>query len=324
MKQQSFEQHYAAKWLEFQQILKELRNKNQAQPISLRDFPARYRQICNLYALAKSRRYSPHLVQMLHDLVMESHQYFYRSSKVYSWLVVRFYLQEFPAALRKQIKLFWLSTLFLIIPGIAVGVLCYKDENFVYSVMPAFSVMEMESMYDPQNKVIGQARESSTNIAMFGYYIRNNVSIGFQAFAGGLLLGVGSIFILILNGILIGAVAGHLTLIGYTSTFWPFVSGHSAFELTAICITGAAGLRLGLGLIAPGRYQRGEALKIASKEALPLVLGAASMLFIAAIIEAFWSSNTLFPAPIKYTVAAVMWTAVISYFVLLGRRHADH
>jgi len=324
MKQQSFEQHYAPKWQEYQSILKELSaNKKEAQQTH-RDFPARYRQICNLYALAKSRRYSPQLVQLLHDLVMESHQYFYRSSKIYSWQIIRFFLVDFPAAMRRQAKMFWLSTSLMVIPGLVMGMLCYTDENFIYTVAPAHTVVEMETMYNPDNKVIGRARESSTNFMMFGFYIYNNVGIGFRTFAGGLLLGVGAIASLIFNGIFIGAVAGHLTQVGYISTFWPFVSGHSAFELTAISITGAAGLRLALGIFSPGRYRRGEALKIAAKEALPLALGAASMLFIAAIIEAFWSSNTSFPPTVKYSVAAVLWSLVICYFLFLGRHHANH
>ena len=325
MKQQSFEQRYAPNWLEYQNILKQLRSsKNKNQP-SFSDFPARYRQMCNLYALAKSRRYSPQLVQMLHDLVMESHQYFYRSSKIYSWQIIRFFLVDFPAAMRKQAKLFWLSTAIMVVPALVLGTLCYRDANFIYTVAPAHTVVEMETMYDPNNKVIGRARESSTNFMMFGFYIYNNVGIGFRTFAGGLFLGVGAIASLVFNGILIGAVAGHLTQVGYISTFWPFVAGHSAFELTAICITGAAGLRLALGIFSPGRYRRGEALKIAGREALPLALGAASMLFIAAIIEAFWSSNTAFPPIVKYSVAAILWSLVIAYFSLLGRHHyANH
>jgi len=72
------------------------------------------------------------------------------------------------------------------------------------------------------------------------------VRIGFQTFAGGLLAGVGSVWFLAANGVVIGAVAGYLTEIGYSETFWSFVAGHSSLELLAIVLSGAAGLRLGL------------------------------------------------------------------------------
>ena len=65
-------------------------------------------------------------------------------------------------------------------------------------------------MYDPANRRLGM-READTNVAMFGFYIWNNVRIGFQTFAGGLLAGVGSAWFLGANGVIIGAVAGYLT-----------------------------------------------------------------------------------------------------------------
>ena len=91
---------------------------------------------------------------------------------------------------------------------------------------------------------------------MFGFYIRHNVGIAFQCFAAGLFAGVGSLFFLAYNGALIGAVAGYLTERGLAATFFSFVVTHSAFELTAIVLSGAAGLRLGTRLLAPGRQTR--------------------------------------------------------------------
>ena len=74
-------------------------------------------------------------------------------------------------------------------------------------------------------------READTSLVMFGFYIWNNVRIGFQTFAGGLAFGVGSVWFLAANGVIIGAVAGYLTQIGYARTFWSFVAGHSSLEL---------------------------------------------------------------------------------------------
>jgi uncharacterized membrane protein SpoIIM required for sporulation len=146
----------------------------------------------------------------------------------------------------------------------------------------------------------------------------NNIGIGFRTFAGGILLGIGSLFLLLFNGIVIGGVAGHLTRLGFNDTFWPFVSGHGSFELTAIVICGAAGLMLGHAVLAPGPYTRTQALKRQALEAVQLVLGAALMLLVAAFIEAFWSSSPV-PIELKYTVAALLWGLVIVYLVGMGR-----
>ena len=107
-------------------------------------------------------------------------------------------------------------------------------------------------MYDPANKRLGM-RESDTDVLMFGFYIWNNVRIGFQTFAGGMLAGVGSAWFLGANGVIIGAVAGYLTQAGFGETFWSFVSGHSALELSAIVLSGAAGFKLGLAVDRAGQ-----------------------------------------------------------------------
>ena len=91
---------------------------------------------------------------------------------------------------------------------------------------------------------------------MFGFYIRNNIGVAFQCFAGGLFAGLGTLFFLAYNGAFSGAIAGYLTERGLSSTFYSFVATHSAFELTAIVLSGAAGLRIGHALLAPGRRPR--------------------------------------------------------------------
>src|SRR5690606_26373250 len=113
-------------------------------------------------------------------------------------------------------------------------------------------------------------RNASSDWAMFGFYIDNNIGIGFRCFAGGLFLGLGSIFFIVYNGALIGAVGGFLTERGLAATFYSFVATHSSFELIAIVLSGAAGLRLGQALVMPGRLTRRASLVTATREVTPL------------------------------------------------------
>ncbi len=177
-------------------------------------------------------------------------------------------------------------------------------------------------MYSPTAEHLGRKRDADSNVLMFGFYIRNNTSIGFQTFATGLLFGLGSIFFLVFNGVYIGGVTGHLTAIGYSTPFFSFVSGHSGFELTAIVLSGAAGLKMGLALIAPGRYRRGHALRKAVKDIMPLVYGFATLFLLAAFVEAFWSSNSALPPIVKYTVGLSLIALLGVYFVFAGRNRA--
>ena len=157
---------------------------------------------------------------------------------------------------------------------------------------------------------------------MLGFYFLNNISIGFRTFSGGIVFGVGSAFFLFFNGVMLGGVAGHLSHPPFSSTFWQFVRGHGAFELTAIVICGAAGLLLGYSLVVPGNYRRRDALRMIAPVALKLVMGGALMLVVAAFIEAFWSSSGFSPT-VKYSAAAVFWSMVALYLLFAGRRSRE-
>lgn len=320
MKQGQFEQRHQDTWLRFSERLDALersRGKNDAGD----GFTEQYRQICQHLVLAQQRGYSSHLVEPLLQLAMRGHQQLYRHRSQFAAQLLSFLLADFPRLVRAEWRLVALASLLFFGSLIVMGLLVYGHPDLIYSVVSPAQVGEMESMYDPAARRIGQAAEraSSTDWLMFGYYIMHNVGIAFQTFAGGLLFGLGSLFFLFFNGLMIGAVAGHLTDVGFGETFWPFVVGHGAFELTAIALAGAAGLKLGWALLAPGPMPRGEALRVAAQTSVRLIGGVMLFLLIAAFIEAYWSSMT-WPHPnTKYLVGAVLWALVAAYLMFAGR-----
>lgn len=320
MKQELFEQRHEALWSELAgqlDSLEKLSLKRRQLPPNL---PELYRQTCNHYALARGRRYSPNLVEQLHRLVLRGHQQLYSRRGGGLWRLISFIAMEFPQALRNQIGYFSVALLLFLLPGLLLGIFCYLDQDLIYTVMSDAEASNMAEMYRPDNAQTGRTLERSdeSDFAMFGFYIYNNIGIGFRTFAMGILAGIGTVFTLIYNGVVIGAVAGYLTGLGYVSTFWPFVSGHSSLELTAIVICGASGLMLGRGVIAPGPYSRLDAVRLQAGRALPLVMGGGLMLLAAAFIEAFWSANSL-PNEVKYLFGIGLWILMICYFVFAGR-----
>jgi uncharacterized membrane protein SpoIIM required for sporulation len=196
----------------------------------------------------------------------------------------------------------------------------YRHPELILSVVSSSTAAQFEQMYSPAADSIGRMRDATTDWMMFGYYIRNNIGVAFQCFAGGLFAGLGSLFFLAYNGAFGGAIAGYLTERGMAPTFYSFVATHSAFELTAIVLSGAAGLRIGHSLLAPGRLTRRQALVHATQDSAIILYGIVAMLIVAAGIEAFWSSAQWLPHPVKYGVAAMCWIAVLAYFTLQGRR----
>ncbi|MDL5593176.1 stage II sporulation protein M [Bacillus subtilis] len=323
MKQSLFETRHKAEWERFTLALERLeRGKDTSQ---VAEFPRAYRRLCQHLALAQERGYSSFLVDSLQQLVLRGHQQLYRHRSQLGANLLGFILAGFPRLVRAEWRFVLAAGLLFFGSLIGFGLLVYLFPELVYNLIPADQVREMQSMYDPAAGHLGRSAEraASEDWVMFGYYIMHNIGIAFQTFASGLLLGVGSAFFLFYNGLIIGTVAGHLSDIGFGQTFWSFVIGHGAFELTAIALAGAAGLKLGWALIAPGRLTRGEALRHAARQSVLLICGVMLFLLIAAFIEAYWSSRTGVTPQTKYLVGAGLWLCVATYLLFAGRtRHA--
>lgn len=321
-RQQPFESERAPDWERYRALLRALEapTRKRGPDPALHRFPRLYRRLCADYATARARHYSPGLIGDLHDLVRRGYRQLYRR-RTDSWRsVLSFMARGFPITLRRHHGPFWLAVACFFLPMTIFGIACYQDPVLIHSVMAESQVADLESLYDPGNAKPGRGaeRQADTDVMMFGFYILNNIGIGFRVFAGGLALGLGSVLILLLNGLHIGAAAGHLTRMEFGSTFWPFVSGHGPYELTAIAISGTAGLLLGKALIAPGNRTRLAALRANARDAVTLVAGAALMLTLAAVVEAFWSSGSA-PAAVKVGVGALGWVLVVFYLTLAGR-----
>ena len=326
MKQAAFEERYLAeidrfeKWLDLGQKTWRSKRGDDATALATGDVPATYRHICQLMALARDRHYSPDLVDRLNHLVLRGHHVLYGPGGGKRAQLFSFLANGFPGAVRAESKSVLVSALLFFLPLLLlVSVLQFYPDFVHYFASPA-QLSQYEEMYNPANARLGQ-RDSDDNLAMFAFYIWNNVKIGIQTFATGLVFGLGTIFFLVMNGSIIGAVAGHLTAVGYGEPFWSFVSGHSAMELSAIVLSGAAGLILGAAVVAPGNRSRKMALVEAAKPAIRIMYGAALMFIVAAFIEGFWSPLKIFDPAIKYAFGLVQWVLVLAYFHLGGRPH---
>ena len=324
MKQSQFESLHQPQWDAYRQDL-DLLERGKASAEHARSFPRDYRRLCQHLALAQERGYSTCLIDPLQQLALRGHQLLYRHRSSVRPQLLAFVLADFPRLVRESWPFVLVAGLLFFGSLLGIALLVYLFPDLIYSLLPVEQVGEMQSMYDPAAGHLGRdmERAASDDWMMFGYYIMHNIGIAFQTFASGLLLGLGSVFFLVFNGLLIGGIAGHLTRIGFGENFWSFVIGHGAFELSAIAIAGAAGLQLGWSLIAPGRLKRGEALRLAARKSVLLMCGVMLLLLIAAFIEAYWSSRNATPSLAKYLVGATLWALVVLYLMTAGRtRHA--
>ena len=287
---------------------------------SAESLAALYRRACEQLALARARCYPAHITDRLERVTTDAHQLIYRRREIGLARLTRVAAVEFPGAVRAHASYVAVAAAAFMIPTIVIGLLVHRHPELILSVVDSGTAASFESMYSATGGSIGRARAASTDWMMFGYYIHHNIGVAFQCFAGGLFAGIGSLFFLVYNGVFSGALGGYLVERGLSATFFSFVVTHSAFEVTAIVLSGAAGLRIGHALVTPGAMRRGQALIVATRDCAVLLYGVTGMLVVAAAVEAFWSSAGWLPHSAKYGVAAVCWTSVIAYFTLQGRR----
>jgi uncharacterized membrane protein SpoIIM required for sporulation len=297
------------------------RRRADQAPFEDSEFPARYRRACQHLALARRRGYSPLVLEPLAHLVRRGHAVLYRAPNPRLARVLHFFGAEYPRLVRRHRRFVAVSAVLLFAPLLAMLVLVQLYPELALSVFDYADLAGFERMYDPADPRHALGRETGGDLQMFGYYILNNITIGLRTFAAGLLACVPSIVVLVMNGVNIGTVAGHLTAVGHGGPFWRFVPGHSAPELGAFVLAGAAGLRVGWALLAPGRLSRPRALVEAGHDGARLVLGVFVLLVLAAFIEAYWSSIGWMPAWIKVGVGVLGWVALV-YWLLRGGRGA--
>jgi uncharacterized membrane protein SpoIIM required for sporulation len=319
-----FEALYQEEWQELERLLDRVLNrkagpKRPQAPVQGERIAALYRRACEQLALARARSYPAYLLDRLDRLTADAHQVIYQQREIGFAALWRIFARDFPRAVRADVGYVWAASVLFVLPTVVLGFLVYGQPDLILSVVDAETVAQFEQMYSDAAESIGRTRDAGSDWTMFGFYISNNIGVAFQCFASGLAAGLGSIFFLVYNGALAGGVAGYLTERGLGASFYSFVVTHAAFELTAIVLSGAAGLKLGHALIAPGRRTRGQSLVQAAKECVVVVYGVTAMLVVAAAFEAFWSSAPWLPHSVKYVVAGVCWFAVFAYLLFQGR-----
>ena len=284
-------------------------------------FAALYRAACADLALADAYQLPPNTVHYLHQLVGRAHNQLYRSRKfnfsawgreMFQVLPPRLYYDN---CLRLAFFLFW--GVFLASMYLASG---YSPApEYSEAVLTEEGITGLEQMYsDPVS-----ARNNddfffvNERFGMAGFYIFHNTGIGLKVFAAGLLFGIGGLFATFFNAASLGAAFGHMTKVPQWEHFSNFVTAHGPFELTAIVLSAAAGMRLGFSLVETHGLSRMASLRRASVEAMPSMGAAMVLFFLAALIEGFISPSNL-PYAVKVSVALLSSALMMFYFIMLG------
>ena len=273
-------------------------------PAELREMALLYRQVAGDLSALRQERSARNLEAELNQLLGQAHAIIYSRRKTDFLDVWRFFSREYPRLFRKLLP-FTLTSLMLFLTGAVVGTLLtlVRPEFKRHFLGPAMTqTIERRQMWT--ESVNSMAPQASSAI------MTNNLAVTFTVFAAGITAGVGTLYMIGWNGVLLGVIATACHQAHMSTKLWSFVAPHGSLELPAIIIAGGAGLRLAYGLLFPGIYSRGHSLSVAGSESVRLVSGVVPMLAIAGMLEGFLSPSAA-PVWLKFVVALLLFTLLV-------------
>ncbi|HEX8178757.1 MAG TPA: stage II sporulation protein M [Pyrinomonadaceae bacterium] len=278
-----------------------------------------YRRTSSDLAIARAESRDPRLVNYLNSLVIRAHGRIYRAESAEGRQRIRqFFARDLPRTFRRTWRYTALAALFFWVFFVAGFIGTMRDADF--SELTGVSAEWRAENTDAQERWWLEANKAN-QIAAAGI-ATNNIGVTFYAFAWGALVGIGSLYIMAMNGAQVGAVLALTYRANYGNELLTFMVGHGVVELSCIFFAGGAGLMLGSAILMPGDLSRFDALLLRTREAMHLVVACIPLLAIAGTIEGFIS-----PAPInpgfKFSIAVLTGIALYTYLLLAGREAED-
>ena len=314
-----------AQWDEYATLLEEARGRglDALGEARVSRFAALYREMAADLARARTYGGSPELLYTMERMVGTGHNLLYRPP-TRSWRRFRAFAGGgFAALVRRRWKPIALGAALFYLPALLTFAAVRAQPELERELLNAEMLSRVEGAAAKEARGEGYYEETDILMpALASRLIRNNVQVTFFAFAGGILAGVGTVLILLTNGLHLGSISAAFANHGQSLHLWTFVLPHGIIELTAICIAGGAGLWMGSAILLPGRRTRREVLVARGREAISLIGGTALMLVCAGLIEAFISPSPL-PREAKLAAAAVFATAMVCYFAFAGHGTDD-
>jgi uncharacterized membrane protein SpoIIM required for sporulation len=284
-----------------------------------------YRSACADLAMAEQYRLSPESINYLHELVGKAHNTLYRSRRFQYHLWWGMVFVQAPQQIFRDPCVHICSLLFFGLFTLS-SYLAYNDvafPGFAESLVGDAQLSQMVESFESIDFDESQGWGPGSNLIPVAGYIQHNTGIGLQCFALGPLI-IPGLYTTGYNATVLGASFGYMARAdtGGGDAFLEFVTAHGAFELTAIALAAAAGLRIGIGWLLTNGLTRSASLAVQGRKAIP-VMAASGVLFVLAAM----TEGMLSPSSVPYFVKAgcgMMSSALLMfYFVVLGYPHRD-
>ncbi|MBM3457812.1 MAG: stage II sporulation protein M [Armatimonadetes bacterium] len=310
-------------WTRLEQLLAQVEQQGLSRLSfpELREFGRLYRRASSDLIAARARTANAGVLEYLNDLVARSYSQIYRSSRTtrFTGSTIRRAWIEFPRLLRRRAGPVRLAALIMLVAGVAGWFMGSTDPGGAYHFLPAEMVRSIPALREHWKRNTGHEISLAMMTIFSSGLMVHNIGIGLMSFAGGLVLGIPTILVLVQTGVMVGVLGAGMSYPGSALAFWSLILPHGFVELTAIVILSGGGLLLASALLFPGQLSRGQALVSRGRDAVGLAAGGAAMLVVAGLIEGHITPPQWIPPPLKLSFAGLTVAAMVAYFGLVGR-----
>ncbi len=252
----------------------------------------------------------------LNQLVARAHAVVYRGQPLAWRRLWRFATHGFPRVYRETARFILGAALLFILPAIISGVLVNRNPAAARWLLPP-QAAQLEPLIESGHlwtDIPVNERPYASSFIM-----TNNIQVVFLAFGTGVLVGIFTLWVMVFNGLMLGGITGLTAYHDLGFDLWTFVIGHGVLELSVIFLAGGAGLSLGWAILQPGLLRRRDALSIAARRSVRLIIGAVPLLVLAGLIEGFISPAEYIPWPVKWGIGIFTGVLFYAYVGLAGR-----
>ncbi len=270
----------------------------------LKTLGRRYRESSADLAIARRDYPNDPMLANLERIVVPARALIYdRPPRVFT--VWQFLSRRYWQRIYERKGLLLVAVLFLMVPAIAMWIWTMKDPARAQTLYPG-------STFRDSYKDLGFSVDRQT--AFSSEIFINNIRVSFLAFAAGITFCVGTVYLLINNGMMLGYVVGYSANQGNSDVVFALITGHGILELSVIAVTAMAGMRMGMALVNPGLRSRGLALRREAVAAVEIVIGTIPWFVLAGLIEGFFTPagfGPIWAGIVGFTVGGIYWVLII-------------
>lgn len=256
----------------------------------------------------------------LNQIAQRLFQNIYKNQSVGAQGFFKFWKEDLPLAVYFSRRSFLISFLMF---AFAVGVGIFssiKNPGFCESILGKDYVdMTLENIENGDPMAVYKSHDELDGFLMI---TQNNIRVAFMTFVSGIIAAMGTILVLLYNGVMVGAFQYFFVEYGYFQESFLTIWQHGTLEISSIIISGAAGLTLGRGLLFPGTYSRMQAFRLSGMQSLKIIMGVIPILILAGFIEGFFTRHTDVPDILRLLVILLSLAFVLFYFAWYPRRVA--